>query len=145
MKARNELSEQEYNSVKRSYFNIYQLFINEDNIPKRFVDCVVKWGVQLEITETEYNDVIKTREQFQFVAPPRDEAIEQIYDLVYMIYLDNVVEDVELEVAMKYAERLGFQPHVVGDLLKAIVAAPADGMDHVQVKKEIKQWLLGPS
>ena len=34
------------------------------------------------------------------------EKLEAIYHLVYMIYLDEVVEDIELEVASIYAENL---------------------------------------
>ncbi|MGK7397079.1 MAG: hypothetical protein ACNS62_21055 [Candidatus Cyclobacteriaceae bacterium M3_2C_046] len=143
MKAKKNLSKEEYNSVKTSFFNIYILFLNEENIDRHLVDCIMKWGLQLDLTEKELDTVIKKRDSYSFELPPKEEAIEQIYDLVYMIYLDNVVEDVELEVAMKFANKLGFEPHVVGDLLKAIVAAPADGIDHRQLRKEIKSLLLG--
>jgi hypothetical protein len=142
MKAKKELNENEYQSVKKSFLDIYLLFISEERIPRRFVDCVVKWGAQLDITDAEINEVIKNRDAFKFQRPEKETAIEQMYDLVYMIYLDNVVEDVELEVAMKYAEKLGFEPHVVGDLLKAIVAAPADGMDHSLLREDLKKLLL---
>lgn len=142
MDAKKQLSHNEYQSVKRSYFDIYLLFISEESIPRKYVDCVVKWGAQLGVTDAELTQIIKTRDTFQFEIPAKEKAFEQMYDLVYMIYLDNVVEEVELEVAMKYAEKLGFEPHVVGDLLKAIVAAPADGVDHNQLKGEIKRLLL---
>jgi hypothetical protein len=142
MKARMELNEAEYQSVKKSFFEIYLLFVSEESIPRRLVDCVVKWGAQLDVTDAEINNIIKSREGFVFIKPKKEDAIVQMYDLVYMIYLDNVVEDVELEVAMKYAEKLGFQPHVVGDLLKAIVAAPADGVDHSQLREDLKVLLL---
>lgn len=142
MKVKKQLSDNEYKSLKTSFFDIYLLFISEESIPRKYVDCIVKWGAQLDITDAELSGIIKKRDTFQFQKPPKDKAIERMYDLVYMIYLDNVVEDVELEVAMKYAAKLGFEPHVVGDLLKAIVAAPADGIDHLELKDELKKFLL---
>lgn len=142
MKARLQLRKDEYESAKKSFFHIYLLFINDVNIPKTFVDTVVKWGGQLDITDSEIRSVIKRRDQRVFETPKKEEAIDQLFDLVYMIYLDNVVEDVELEVAMYYASKLGFEPYVVGDLLKAIVAAPGDGIGHRQLKKDLKKLLL---
>jgi hypothetical protein len=142
MDAKKQLTPNEYQSVKKSFFEIYLLFVSQESIPRRYVDCIVKWGAQLNVSDSEMISIIKTRDNFQFVVPEREKAFEQMYDLVYMIYLDNVVEEVELEVAMKYAEKLGFEPHVVGDLLKAIVAAPADGIDHLQLRDEIKRLLL---
>jgi hypothetical protein len=142
MKAKEELSTGEYEAIKKSFFNIYILFLSEGPITKHLVDAILKWGIQLSINEEELNQVIKARETYQFTVPPREQALERIYDLVYMIYLDEVVEDAELEIAMLYAKKLGFEPHLVGDLLKAIVAAPADGISHPELKKEIRNLLL---
>lgn len=142
MKARQQLTDQEYQSVKSSFINIYILFLKEEPITTHLVDCLLKWGIQLDLNEQELNGMIKQRENFDFQMPTRQEAIEQIYDLVYMIYMDEVVEDAELQIATKYAEKLGFESHVVGDLLKAIVAAPGDGLDHHELKSEIKKLLL---
>lgn len=141
MKAKESLKREEYESIKRSYFNIYTMFLADDEITRQLVDTILKWGLQLDLTEQELEDVIKMRDSFQFKRPAHEDAIEQIYDLVYMIYLDDVVEDIELEIAMRYAEKLGFQPHVVGDMLKAIVSAPADGVDHFQLRQDIKNLL----
>ena len=142
MKAKETLTAEEYESVKKSFFNIYTLFLKEDDITRQLVDCILKWGIQLDITEKELDNAIKKRDSYEFEIPSKEEAIEQIYDLVYMIYLDDVVEELELEVAMRFAEKMGFEPHVVGDLLKAIVAAPSDGLDHLQLKKDIRNLLL---
>jgi len=34
-------------SVKRSYFNILALFLNDTEIESRFILCLLKWGFQL--------------------------------------------------------------------------------------------------
>jgi hypothetical protein len=132
------LNKAEYNSVKKSFFNIFALFLNLESINNQMLDCIFKWGVQLGISRDELHFILNKPDAIQYEAPENQmEAIEHVYDIVYMIYLDGIVEDVELEVTMKYAEKLGFKPHIVGDLLKAIVTAPHDGLEKTQVRKEL--------
>ena len=56
-----------------------------------------------------------------------------------MIYLDGKVEDIELELVTRYAEKTGFQSHIVNDLLKTIVTAPYDGFSFTHVKQQLKE------
>lgn len=132
------LNRDEYNSVRKSFFNIFALFLKIDTINSQMLDCIFKWGIQLGISRDELHFILNKPDAIQYAEPENQmEAIEHVYDIVYMIYLDGIVEDVELEVTMKYAERLGFKAHIVGDLLKAIVTAPHDGLDKTQVRKEL--------
>ena len=136
------LNRDEYNSVRKSFFNIFALFLKIETISSQMLDCIFKWGIQLGISRDELHFILNKPDAIQYVEPENQfEAIEHVYDIVYMIYLDGIVEDVELEVTMKYAERLGFKPHIVGDLLKAIVTAPHDGVDKTQVRKELSGLL----
>lgn len=136
------LNKDEYNSVRKSFFNIFALFIKIESISSQMMECIFKWGIQLGISRDELHFILNKPDAIQYVEPENQiEAIEHVYDIVYMIYLDGIVEDVELEVTMKYAENLGFKPHIVGDLLKAIVTAPHDGIDKTQVRKELSSLL----
>lgn len=136
------LNKDEYTSVRKSFFNIFALFIKTESISSQMMDCIFKWGIQLGISRDELHFILNKPEAILFTEPENQmEAIEHVYDIVYMIYLDGIVEDVELEVTMKYAENLGFKPHIVGDLLKAIVTAPHDGIDKTQVRKELSSLL----
>lgn len=136
------LNRDEYDSVRKSFYNIFALFLNMESISKQMLDCIFKWGIQLDISRDELHFILAKPDAIQYIAPANQvEAIEHVYDIVYMIYLDGIVEDVELEVTMKYAKQLGFKPHIVGDLLKAIVTAPYDGIDRTQVRKELTRLL----
>lgn len=136
------LNKDEYSSVRKSFFNIFALFIQSESISSQMMECIFKWGVQLGISRDELHFILNKPDAIQYHEPENQiEAIEHVYDIVYMIYLDGIVEDVELEVTMKYAENLGFKPHIVGDLLKAIVTAPHDGLDKTQVRKELSSLL----
>lgn len=129
-------------SVLSSYFNIYILFAKDKTFDKKLLDCIYTWGLQLRIRKQKLDAILRDPESFEYRKPGNKyAALEHLYDLVYMIYLDSRVEDMELEILMKYAKKLGLPPYIVGDLVKAIVTAPYDGIQRWQVKNELKDLL----
>jgi hypothetical protein len=138
----NSLTKEGLQSVKKSYFNILAFFFGQDQIETRFVRCLLKWGFQLQLTPEDINRPGKELEQLQFRLPEEKvERLEEVYHLVYMINLDKVVEDVELELASLYAQKLGFKPSLVPDLFKSIATAAYDGISDVEAKKEVLEFL----
>jgi hypothetical protein len=129
-------------SVKNSYFNILALFLGQQQIESRFLRCLLKWGFQLHLVPEDLtrSNIDLTNLQF---AHPGDTIVklESIYHLVYMIYLDEVVEDIELEVATIYAEKLGFKSTIVSDLFKSIATEAYDGQKSRDVRNEVIDFL----
>ena len=125
----------ELKSIKDSFFHIYHSFLNEGFLSKDFVGCLFKWGIQLHITEDELKHIDPTMDEPEITS--KEKAVEHLFNLVFMIYLDGRVEDIELEVVTKFAEKIGFKSHIVNDLLKAIVTAPYDGFDFKHVKQHL--------
>lgn len=140
MKVKNSnISQQELSSIKDSFFHIYHSFLDEGSISKDIVGCLFKWGIQLHITETELKHI--SSDNVKTDLNNKDAGLGHIFNLVYMVYLDETVEDIELEVVTRYAEKIGFQSHIVNDLLKTIVTAPYDGYDFHHVKTHLKELL----
>ena len=127
-----KLKPEELSSMKDSFFHIYHSLLDDGFLTKEFVSCLLKWSIQLSIDKDELKHFDPSYHKEDKLT--REEALEHLFNLVYMIYLDGVVEDIELEVVTKFAEKTGFQPHIVNDLLKTIVTAPYDGVtiDHVR-------------
>ncbi len=131
------LNQDEIQSIKDSFFHIYHSFLDEGFLSKDFVGCLFKWGIQLHISEDELNNIDPSYKGEEI--SNEESAIQHLFNLVFMIYLDGKVEDIELEVVTKYAEKIGFQSHIVNDLLKAIVTAPHDGFDFQHVKQHLRE------
>jgi hypothetical protein len=130
------------NSVKQSYFNILALFLEGEKMETRFVMCLLKWALQLKLTRTDIRTPEKKLEHLQFSQPSDKVArLEAIYHLVEMINIDNVVDDVELEVASIYAEKLGFKREIVGDLFKSIATRDSDGATSQTIHREVIDFL----
>ncbi len=137
-----KLSTDQLDSIKRSYLNILGLFITDDKIESRFLRCLLKWGFQLHLNADDLRDAKIDVTDLQFSKPEdKVDKLEAIYHLIYMIYLDDVVEDVELEVATIYAQTLGFKPEVVADLFKSIATAAYDETIPRDVRQEVIDFL----
>jgi hypothetical protein len=136
------LTKDQLKSVKKSYFNILALFLEKDKIESRFLRCLLKWGFQLHLNPNDLHQAQVDVSHLAFTEPgEKIDKLESIYHLVFMIYLDQVVEDVELEVATIYAEKLGFKPFVVGELFKSIATSPYDQEKSLGVREEILEFL----
>lgn len=136
------LKSEHLSSVKNSYFNILGLFLHEDKMESKFLRCLLKWGFQLHLNPDDLRYANIDLGSLSYAHP--DEKIkkmEAIYHLVYMIYLDEVVEDVELEVAAIFAQTLGFRPSVVSDLFRSIATEDYDQVHHRNVREEVIDFL----
>lgn len=138
----NDPKKEHLTSVKKSYFNILALFLGNEKIESRFLRCLLKWGFQLRLTPDDLKnaDVDISNLKFTNIGDKVDK-LEAIYHLVYMIYLDEVVEDIELEVATIYAEELGFKATIVSELFKSIVTEPYDETSARDVRQEVMDFL----
>lgn len=125
-------------SVKKSYLNILGLFLENETLNTRYLRCLLKWGFQLHLNPSDLEKVNLDVSTLIYTHPEeRIELLESVYHLVYMIYQDKVVEDVELEVASIYADRLGFKKDTVSELFKSIATSPYDGVRQRDVRQEI--------
>lgn len=136
------LTAEEEISIKKSYLNILGLILGREKIESRYVRCLLKWGFQLQVDPADLRKANVDFTNLTFSAPDNRAArLEAIYHLVHMICLDQVVEDVELELAALYAEGLGFKPTLVAELLKSIVTADGDGQAETPVREQVMDFL----
>jgi hypothetical protein len=129
-------------SVKKSYFNILALFLHEDKMESRYLRCLLKWGFELQLNPEDLKSSNIDLASLTYTQPDEKiKKLEAIYHLVYMIYLDEVVDDVELEVASIFAQTLGFKPTIVSDLFKAIATQVYDETQARNVRAEVIDFL----
>ncbi len=137
-----ENSTESNQQIKASYFNLLAALFEQEKIKSSHAKYLIKWGIQLGISPEELDGLGKGIANPSF-AHPIDEVgkLESIYHLVHMIYLDKIVEDVELELASIYATRLGFKSSLVGDLFKSIATTEFDPSSPEDVRKEVIDFL----
>lgn len=98
--------------------------------------------MHLHLTDDDIHALGHEHSTVQFEVPTEKvDRLEAIYHLVQMIYMDQVVEDVELEIATLYAEKLGFRPAVVAGLFQSIATARYDDVPLSNVRQEVIDFL----
>lgn len=129
-------------AIKVSYFNLLACFLEAESVKSIHAKCLVKWAAQLSISPADMRDFGNGLIDSKFAFPATEvDKLESLYHLVHMIYLDQVVEDVELEVAGIYAIRLGFKQGLVADLFKSIATAEFDSTSSEDVRNEVIEFL----
>ena len=129
-------------AIKASYFNLLAVLLEQESIKPAHVQCLLKWGIQLDVSIADLEIIGKGLHGNKFVFPDTDiKRLESVYHLVHMIYLDRIVEDTELEVASIYATRLGFKDSLVGDLFKSIATAEFDLSSPEEVRRGVIDFL----
>jgi hypothetical protein len=127
--------------VKESFFNLLAVLFEQEHIRGSHMRCILKWSIQLNISTSDI-DVIGKGLHASYVPPANEvDRLESVYHLVHMIYLDQIVDDSELEVAGIYATRLGFKHGLVADLFKSIATAEFDLNSPEDVRKEVIDFL----
>ena len=139
--ATGELTYEQLTSVRESYFNILALFLDREKIESRFIRCLLKWGIQLNLSSDDLDKSQRDISTISFTVPDKIDKLEAIYHLVYMIYMDRTVEDVELEIALIYAEKLGIKAGLVSELFASIATADADHSRPENIRKEVIDFL----
>lgn len=128
------------NKLRKSYYNVFASFLSEQDQDTHIMDCLIKWGVALNIHKIELLRIKAVPNLLSFEKPSTTgDALEQIYDLLYLTNMDGIVEDVELEVISQYSKVIGIEPYVVNNLLKALVSASYDGVQDNELRNDIKR------
>jgi len=118
------------------------LFLEKETVQSSYFRCLLKWGFQLQLSPTDLSHINVDVSDLAYKDPiSKVETLESIYHLTYMIYLDRVVEDVELEVASLYAMKLGFKENLVSELFKSIATAAYDDISQRDVRQEVLDFL----
>ena len=71
-----------------------------------------------------------------------DEKFEYLFNIVQLMKIDHEVFLSEIHYCEDMAERLGFDPKVVGELSKGIYADPSITSDREVLKKKVEKHLL---
>ena len=136
------LSITEQEKIKTSYFNLLALFFSEPQVASRYARCFIKWSVQMQISEQDIVKLGKDLVELKYNSPKTEEdKLKSVFHLVYMIYLDRVIEDDELEVAMVYAEKIGLKKDVVPNFFQSIATASVDGISPETLEKEVIEFV----
>jgi Zn-finger nucleic acid-binding protein len=108
--------------VKSHFANLCQLALADAFVTKEELDYLNKLCNGFNLDKADLDYIMDNAYTIPFHAPKTSmERLEQIYDLVRMVLIDNPIDERKVLLCVQVAEKLGFKAHIVGDLIKALV------------------------
>jgi len=129
---------------KSAVRNVIGIMLADGKIDPRertFLKAVCK---RVGITEQELGDLMRNLSGIEFVPVKDDkERVMQLCDMVFMMLADGEIDKRELAFCTVVAQRLGFQPKVVQNLIAKIIADIKRGLLQQGVTKDVADFLKG--
>lgn len=108
--------------VKSHFANLCQLALADAFVTKDELEYLNELCNNFNLDKEDFDHIMDNAFSIPFYAPKTPmERLEQIYDLVRMVLIDDIIDERKVLLCVEVAEKLGFKAQVVGDLIKALV------------------------
>lgn len=107
-----DLFDNEFKSRNKGHFSaIVRVALSDGNISSEEKAFLDKLAVQLEISPSDYNEIIENPAKYP-INPPYlyVHRLERLYDLSRMVYADHVLGTNQKNILTRFALALGFTP-----------------------------------
>lgn len=122
--------------------NLWEVAMSDGHIDDREVKLLFQIAKRHGVGKSRVNRVKNKMDTIDFIKPDNDkERFDQMYDLVMMMMADHEIDQNEMRVCNKYAEKLGFDKRIVDDLVVSISSNITVGNDSEETKERIKHML----
>ncbi|PWL39548.1 hypothetical protein DKG77_01555 [Flagellimonas aquimarina] len=82
-----------------------------------------KFAFKLNITDTEYKEVMKKENKYPIETPHSGEKrLKRLFDFFGMAFADNNVDEEQMGLIVKYAIGLGYSPEKASQIIKKSIA-----------------------
>lgn len=76
-------------------------------------------ATRLDITQSEYDEVMKKENKYPIDPPPSyEKRLERLFDLFRVVYSDHAIDEAEMELIRRYAIGLGFTTEKADKIIK---------------------------
>ena len=90
------------------------------------------------VTEDELHQIYHEAETIKFVVPPTHrEKIRQVYELIEIMKADGQIDEEELTICRKLAEKLSIHPRIITDMLNRMTELIEENKDPELIIDEI--------
>jgi len=100
------------------FASIASLAAVDGDVNPKEKELLDRFARKLDITETEYSEVMNTENKYPINPPSTsEERLERLFDLFRIIFADHEIDEEEMTLINKYAIGLGFS----GDSAKKVI------------------------
>ncbi|TDQ30117.1 TerB family tellurite resistance protein [Tenacibaculum caenipelagi] len=118
---------------------IVNIAMVDGDLNKNEEALVSRFARKLDITEAEYEEIMKNSKKYPVVPQLRsDDRLERLLDLFKIIYADHRIDDSERKLILKYAIQLGFSHDTAEEIITKTVKVFSGKIDIDQYKSMLK-------
>ncbi len=112
--------EHQYLSFKKNHLrNLIALAKTDGNLHKDEEKMIYKLGEKYGLKDRQVASLLRSNKALDLYIPESDtEKMDQLYDVVMMVYADGVVEDSEVEFCEDMVDKFGYKKEIVAWLIK---------------------------
>ena len=137
--------EHQYLSYKKNHIkNLLALAKADGHMHEKEVSLLYKIGHGYGLKDWQIQNLIDHTEQYELVIPDNyNDRMNLLYDLILMIFADEIIEDREVEFCEDVARRFGMKKEVVRWLIKIFEKGkPPILGDWEDIKREAQELYL---
>jgi hypothetical protein len=125
--------------IKSHFAHLCQLSLADAFVTKDELDYLNKLCSSYNLDKSDLDYIMDNAYTIPFSAPKNSmERLEQMYDLVRLVLIDESIDERKVKLCIEVAEKLGFKAHVVGDLIKALVNVTEETGQDILQKEDLK-------
>lgn len=112
--------EHQYLSYKKNHIkNLLALAKSDGHMHEKEIELLFKIGKRYGLKNRQIQELIDSKEQFEIIVPDNhNDKMNLLYDLILMVYADEVVNKHEVEFCQDMANRFGLKKELVEWLLR---------------------------
>lgn len=128
---------------QRNYFtNLFQVALADNEVSPAELNFLYELGISRGFFKEQIDEIIANPHKTRFEKPHSlIEAIEQLYDLVQMLWMDGKVHLHEVELIKSFAKRFDINDEIVEELVETLIEQVKAGISKSDLINEIKQTL----
>jgi uncharacterized tellurite resistance protein B-like protein len=131
--------EHQYLSFKKNHIrNLISLAKADDHMHKKEIELLYRIGERYGLKDWQVKKLLDSKEKFKLNIPDNhNDRMNLLYDLILMVYADEVVEEREIKFCEDVAKRFGMKKEIVKWLLKIFeVGTPPPAEEWEEIKEQ---------
>ncbi len=102
---------------------------------------LLKLGLSLGLSDEKVRDIIHSNEKFIFVPKSENDRVTILYYLIFLIKIDGVVDDEEVNLMHHFGLKLGFSPLLISNVIDVIKSQTGKEIAPGSILIEVKKYL----
>lgn len=109
--------------LSKSYIKqLFMIAISDGNLDDKEYEFILgRARLKFQMNEEDIQEIRENLKEIKLVNPKnKEEKFQLLYDLVWIMMIDDEIHQIEIDLCSRFAMRIGYDPEMVVDLVQTI-------------------------